>query len=126
MVVYVAHFISLDMLWVPYFALGPEMTPDTKDQGAMYAVMRGTEIVGIGAGVIGPGLFVALGFTTISGNFILSVIVAVYLIATLWLLVFTTKERIGTKEDKPQRPMVQWCRATCSRLSQVGRSSWTS
>lgn len=33
LVVYVVHFISLDLLWVPYFALGPELTPDTRDQG---------------------------------------------------------------------------------------------
>lgn len=105
MFVYVAHFVSLDLLWVPYFALGPELTPDTRDQGALFAVMRGTEILGIGAGVVLPGI-VVVTLGAIWGYFTLSVVICVYLIATLWLLVFTTKERIADKEDKPQRPMV--------------------
>ena len=53
---YVIFFLCIDLTLVPWYALGPELTPDYEDRSSLFSVVVVMSICGVMLGAVVPGL----------------------------------------------------------------------
>ena len=52
----VLFFLSIDLTLVPWYALGPELTPDYEDRSSLFSTVVVMSIIGVMFGAIIPGI----------------------------------------------------------------------
>ena len=103
---FVAYFIfinAMDVVFVPYMAIGLEMTSDYHERMRVQSFSRGFWIAGLFLGILIPILFTSNASDKASGYSNMSLVMGILMILTVLVTYFFIKENPSTKSTKSIR-----------------------